>query len=305
VSPEQQRIESLQGELERIRAAADADLSNWTTKYTVLMRENSALKTRIERQETDEPEHDDVRDLLTLWKQETGRRANTDIGPLSKRYALAKTGVKRWGHQRCEHAIRGLALKPWAGPRGRSATEYPGANKHADVEHALGDEVRMERCEQTWLAHLTPSLLDPPAAEQPRPDPAPDNVVELRSPRKRRAIPWLDRPPIDKIIGALHEQQLRVVAHEHHPDNWSAQCPGHDDHDPSLSVHRKADGTVLLHCWAGCDTSDVLRAMRLDYSDLWENSERDNGRKDSPTAPRVLPAHLRHSMELLLSRGAA
>jgi hypothetical protein len=173
VSPEQQRIESLQGELDRIRAAADADLSNWTTKYTVLMRENSALKTRIERQETDEPEHDDVRDLLTLWKQETGRRANTDIGPLSKRYALAKTGVKRWGHQRCEHAIRGLALKPWAGPRGRSATEYPGANKHADVEHASGTRFGWNAANKhgsrtSPQASSTRPRLSNPSSSQPR-----------------------------------------------------------------------------------------------------------------------------------------
>ena len=38
------------------------------------------------------------------------------------------------------------------------------------------------------------------------------------------------------------------------------RCPAHDDHDPSLSV-RPGERRLLFHCFAGCDTSKVIRAL--------------------------------------------
>lgn len=42
---------------------------------------------------------------------------------------------------------------------------------------------------------------------------------------------------------------------------WSAHCPCHEDHDPSLSLH-DGDTTLLVRCFAGCDPRDVLRELR-------------------------------------------
>lgn len=39
------------------------------------------------------------------------------------------------------------------------------------------------------------------------------------------------------------------------------RCPAHDDRTPSLSV-RVGDARLLFKCFAGCDTRDVLRAIR-------------------------------------------
>lgn len=39
------------------------------------------------------------------------------------------------------------------------------------------------------------------------------------------------------------------------------RCPAHDDHGPSLSV-RLGERAILFHCFAGCDTRDVLLALR-------------------------------------------
>jgi putative DNA primase/helicase len=39
-------------------------------------------------------------------------------------------------------------------------------------------------------------------------------------------------------------------------------CPAHDDTNPSLSV-RLGDRSLLFHCFAGCDTISVLRALRF------------------------------------------
>jgi hypothetical protein len=50
---------------------------------------------------------------------------------------------------------------------------------------------------------------------------------------------------------------------------WMARCPAHNDGRPSLSI-READGRVLVHCFAGCDTRAVLGALNLRLSDLFD-----------------------------------
>ncbi len=49
----------------------------------------------------------------------------------------------------------------------------------------------------------------------------------------------------------------------------SAQCPAHEDRSPSLSV-TPIDGSVLLHCHAGCATADVLAALGMTLADLYD-----------------------------------
>ena len=50
---------------------------------------------------------------------------------------------------------------------------------------------------------------------------------------------------------------------------WMARCPAHEDRSPSLSITEGHDGRVLLHCWAGCHTIDVLNALGFDWSALF------------------------------------
>ena len=50
---------------------------------------------------------------------------------------------------------------------------------------------------------------------------------------------------------------------------YTCRCPAHEDRGPSLSVTEASDGRVLLHCFAGCDTIDVLQAIGLDWKDLF------------------------------------
>ena len=47
-----------------------------------------------------------------------------------------------------------------------------------------------------------------------------------------------------------------------------ACCPAHDDRSPSLAIKEEDDGRVLLHCFAGCETEDVLSALGLAFSDV-------------------------------------
>lgn len=49
---------------------------------------------------------------------------------------------------------------------------------------------------------------------------------------------------------------------------WKACCPAHEDREPSLSIAQHPDGRVLLHCFAGCSTVDVLAAVGMSMKDL-------------------------------------
>jgi 5S rRNA maturation endonuclease (ribonuclease M5) len=45
---------------------------------------------------------------------------------------------------------------------------------------------------------------------------------------------------------------------------WSARCPAHDDHHPSLTVTEAEDGEILMHCHAGCSYEDIRYALGFD-----------------------------------------
>ncbi len=76
-------------------------------------------------------------------------------------------------------------------------------------------------------------------------------------------------------------------------DGWKACCPAHDDRNPSLSIREdKRDGTVLVHCHAGCDQLDVLAALR--ELKLWGSNDGGKGQPRRRRRPRPrLPAEPR------------
>ncbi|HEX7113746.1 MAG TPA: hypothetical protein VF193_01330 [Steroidobacter sp.] len=51
---------------------------------------------------------------------------------------------------------------------------------------------------------------------------------------------------------------------------WIAKCPAHADRTPSLSIREGDDGRVLVHCFGGCEAADVIGAVGLQLSDLFE-----------------------------------
>lgn len=52
-------------------------------------------------------------------------------------------------------------------------------------------------------------------------------------------------------------------------ERYVARCPAHPDKSPSLSLSRGKDGCALVHCYAGCETRDVLAAVGLEMRDLF------------------------------------
>ena len=52
------------------------------------------------------------------------------------------------------------------------------------------------------------------------------------------------------------------------PGKYLSRCPAHDDRSPSLAIKEGDDGRVLIHCFAGCATEDVLSAIGMTFSDV-------------------------------------
>lgn len=50
---------------------------------------------------------------------------------------------------------------------------------------------------------------------------------------------------------------------------WKAVCPAHEDRSPSLAISEAPDGTILIHCFAGCGAGDIMDAIGMSLSDLF------------------------------------
>lgn len=103
-------------------------------------------------------------------------------------------------------------------------------------------------------------------------------------------------PALDRVLDAL-------TAHGDTPrrsgDHWAARCPAHDDRSPSLSIGpaEKFPGAVLK-CHTGCHLDDVLAALGLSSSDLFDEA-RDQ-RRGSVEVARY--AYTTHEGEVLFEK---
>lgn len=76
----------------------------------------------------------------------------------------------------------------------------------------------------------------------------------------------LTRDPLRVVRDALDRDDCDPRGPDH---KYTARCPAHEDRSPSLSVGEGVDGRVLLHCFAGCPTADIVRALELGWPDLF------------------------------------
>lgn len=73
------------------------------------------------------------------------------------------------------------------------------------------------------------------------------------------------------------------------PGQHSSRCPAHDDKGPSLSIKELPDGRVLVRCFAGCETEDVLASVGLTFADLFPPRLEGHG-MTAPKRQALLPA---------------
>lgn len=70
-------------------------------------------------------------------------------------------------------------------------------------------------------------------------------------------------------------------------NNWQACCPAHTDKAPSLSIRQLDDGRILVHCFAGCSTHEIVQALGMELSDLFPPRDVGNTRPERRPFPAV------------------
>jgi hypothetical protein len=78
---------------------------------------------------------------------------------------------------------------------------------------------------------------------------------------------------------ALNTVLSRLEKVQHIGSNrYKAICPAHDDRSPSLAIKDDSD-RLLLHCFSGCETKDVLGAIGLTFADIMPDKAMGNFKK--------------------------
>ena len=104
--------------------------------------------------------------------------------------------------------------------------------------------------------------------------------------------------PIDRLLSRLEGVK------ETSSGKWKAQCPAHSDRTPSLSVTEKS-GKVLVHCYAGCAAAEIVDAVDLSLSDLFDKPLDHRGKpipkRDRWDARALLKTSLDESIVILIA----
>tara|TARA_B110001454_G_scaffold13140_1_gene11896 strand:- start:1299 stop:2225 length:927 start_codon:yes stop_codon:yes gene_type:complete len=74
-------------------------------------------------------------------------------------------------------------------------------------------------------------------------------------------MPDLDNPAVRLDLESHAADLVKRLGATWSPNGTMCLCPAHDDRTPSLSV-RVGEKALLFKCFAGCDTIDVIRAIR-------------------------------------------
>ena len=89
---------------------------------------------------------------------------------------------------------------------------------------------------------------------------------------------------IDRVLSALEARECNPRGNEIH--GWKALCCSHEDRNPSLKVDYE-DEKVLLACYAGCSTEEIVAGMGLEWGDLFD--QRDDSSPRPPTGTSMSP----------------
>lgn len=103
------------------------------------------------------------------------------------------------------------------------------------------------------------------------------------------SLPDDRRRSIDRVWDALDARGFKPAPLR--GNHFLALCPVHDDKKRSLHVsYDAADEKTLIRCYADCDNRDIVAALDLSFSDLFDKpmERKDGDRKaQKPRAPRV------------------
>lgn len=82
---------------------------------------------------------------------------------------------------------------------------------------------------------------------------------------------------MSKIL--LNELLHRLEDVQGGKDSYIARCPVCGGEKPSLKID-EADGRILLHCFAGCDTRDICAALGIKPEELSDGAHKSGGKDE-------------------------
>jgi hypothetical protein len=297
--------------------AADRERRSLARKVIALERDQAVTE--------DSPEAKEVRALLDLWWEKVmgsnkqvahgldSSRAKTVRAALRRRRKIAAAdkleNPKEVAFDICRRAVLGVVYDDWAMGRIKKSG---GKSFNCIAEYILNTDGDIEKYAKMYDQHRE----KPVELDEHRVVKAVENgmraaaVRQVDYARGREAArehrlsfgdglcPW------DRMLEALQTVGSRVEFYPGKPDSFKAQCPAHDDRHPSLGVKRAVDGRLLLFCWAGCETADILAALGLAFTDLFEGGDLDRGSAGYTSGPArpVVPLHLRQAMRSILGQ---
>jgi len=80
----------------------------------------------------------------------------------------------------------------------------------------------------------------------------------------------MTQTPLELVLSRLER-----VKPSRNGTQFTALCPAHDDHRPSLSISVGDNGAVIIHCQVGCTMEQVVAAMGLEVKDLFVPGQLD------------------------------
>ena len=100
---------------------------------------------------------------------------------------------------------------------------------------------------------------------------------------------------LELFLQALNNVNQRGAQHY-------ASCPAHEDRNPSLGI-RQGDKGILVTCYAGCSTAQIVDAMGLSLADLFQDSLPKTIPKKVKAVP-VVPEYVVESYQKRLTTAA-
>jgi hypothetical protein len=240
---------------------------------TKLTRENTNLRGRLRELKEGRPKEQGNLLAWELWefyRAELGVQSSAVFD--AARQQLAEERLADIPIERLKEAFRGLKLKPYrgldGGPIGRFAEERPGTKRDVRFELVLRNAMTVDQ----FAGYVEEAEAERERRWEQEKQQAAKDIQHLAM---HFNGPNLSDPSIAAEFGGsfpalLHRLQeigCKVVDHPH--NRASAQCPAHEDRDPSLSIRECDDGKVLIHCFAGCRPEAVLEKLGLAWGDLF------------------------------------
>jgi hypothetical protein len=245
-------------------AALSVDFENLQAELVAKRREIGRLRGELTKQHQSSPEHQSVQSVFDHWRAECGHD-KAKLG--EKRAAVVRARLRdNFTEDQLLRAVDGVAMFPFVVNGQRRAKGKPD-QRYDDLELICRNEVNVEK----FIGLIDAVERD----KRERRERAKEEVGKVYGTdtltgevRWHGTAVFPDGSRYPGGVELLFERLGRDCVVRGASPKWTVQCPAHDDRDPSLSVREAPDGSVLLHCFAGCKTFDVLQALGLGWADI-------------------------------------